>query len=144
MPIGTLRGYNKEMESHPLSPGINRTARFFTSFVHLRCPHCGEGNIYQSWIVVHPVCLVCGARFERNSGTWTGPVVLGYAAAVMGAIVAAIALYMTVGFFDGFEYVLVAASLVSAVATYRPLKAAWIWLLWIAGLVFPDDPASRR
>ena len=38
----------------------------------LRCPRCGKGKLYRRGFTMYQVCPVCGWRFEREEGYWTG------------------------------------------------------------------------
>jgi uncharacterized protein (DUF983 family) len=38
----------------------------------LRCPRCGKGKLYQRGFTMYDNCTVCGWRFEREEGYWTG------------------------------------------------------------------------
>jgi uncharacterized protein (DUF983 family) len=33
-----------------------------------RCPHCGEGALFERWFTLHRSCSACGLRFERHPG----------------------------------------------------------------------------
>ena len=36
-----------------------------------RCPHCGEGELFQGWNHLCESCSVCGLRYEPRTGdTW--------------------------------------------------------------------------
>jgi len=37
-----------------------------------RCARCGERTIFRTYYRLHPTCGICGMRFERESGEWTG------------------------------------------------------------------------
>lgn len=38
----------------------------------LRCPKCGKGKLYRHLYTMYDACPVCGWRFEREQGYWTG------------------------------------------------------------------------
>ena len=41
-----------------------------------RCPHCGEGRLFQGWSHHLERCSVCGLVYERNPGdTWAFTVI---------------------------------------------------------------------
>ena len=44
-----------------------------------RCPECGEGRIFASRWQMNPTCPVCGIRFERGPGYFTGAMYFSYA-----------------------------------------------------------------
>jgi uncharacterized protein (DUF983 family) len=41
-----------------------------------RCARCGTGGIFRSYYRLHPTCRSCGFRFERESGEWTGALMI--------------------------------------------------------------------
>jgi uncharacterized protein (DUF983 family) len=47
-----------------------------------RCPKCRQGPVFRGWIAMHPTCPVCGHRFEREPGYFTGAMYVSYALAV--------------------------------------------------------------
>ncbi len=57
-----------------------------------RCPRCGEGKLFQRWIVTHDRCTVCNLLFQRNYGDiWMftnimdrAPILFGVAALFFG------------------------------------------------------------
>lgn len=36
--------------------------------IRQRCPRCGEGRLFQRWIVAHERCSSCGLLYQRNYG----------------------------------------------------------------------------
>jgi uncharacterized protein (DUF983 family) len=40
--------------------------RLFGRALHLRCPNCGEGEIFSSWFRMKAHCPVCGLKLERG------------------------------------------------------------------------------
>jgi Uncharacterized protein conserved in bacteria len=40
--------------------------RLFGRALRLRCPNCGEGKLFESWLRMRSQCAVCGFRFERG------------------------------------------------------------------------------
>jgi uncharacterized protein (DUF983 family) len=34
--------------------------------LRLRCPNCGQGKLFESWLRMRSQCPVCGFRFERG------------------------------------------------------------------------------
>jgi aspartyl-tRNA(Asn)/glutamyl-tRNA(Gln) amidotransferase subunit C len=41
-----------------------------------RCARCGARGIFRSYYRLHPTCRTCGMRFERESGEWTGALMI--------------------------------------------------------------------
>lgn len=46
----------------------------FTNALRLRCPNCGSGPVFVSWVKMCPSCPACGMRFDREpeGGYWVG------------------------------------------------------------------------
>jgi uncharacterized protein (DUF983 family) len=45
---------------------VRRTALLFWRALRLRCPNCGGGPIFQSWLRMRRHCPQCGLRMERG------------------------------------------------------------------------------
>ena len=56
--------------------------RRLTAVVAGRCPRCLDGRIWRGLFSMNEVCPVCGLRFEREPGYWTGAMVASYALGV--------------------------------------------------------------
>jgi uncharacterized protein (DUF983 family) len=76
----------------PLKPP-SRRARL-AAVLAGRCPRCGRGRIFRGRLAMNAACPVCGLRFERESGYFTGAMYLSYALTVpvMAACVLAVQL----------------------------------------------------
>lgn len=103
------------------------------------CPHCGEGWIFRGIWSVRETCESCGVRFERDSGAWLGALVIAYTAGIVAVLVVGAATIVLWGLYQGIEWALIAAGLVTILLLYRPIKGFWIWSLWVAGSVKRDD-----
>ena len=42
----------------------------------LRCPYCGKGKLFRRGFKMYERCPVCGWRYEREEGYWTGAIAL--------------------------------------------------------------------
>ena len=40
----------------------------------LRCPYCGKGKLFRRGFKMYERCPVCGWRYEREEGYWTGAI----------------------------------------------------------------------
>jgi uncharacterized protein (DUF983 family) len=111
-----------------------------------RCPTCRDGHAFRGLYTLHRTCPVCGVRFERDTGSWLGAAVVAYAFAILAVGVTMAILVARHGLFVGIEVVLVAVALVTILLVYRPVKAAWLWVMWAAGWVHRDreDPEAGR
>lgn len=55
--------------------------RFFTLVgraLRLRCPLCGQGRLFRTWLIMHAECPHCGAHFEREPGFFLGSIYINY------------------------------------------------------------------
>ena len=43
-----------------------RVVRLFGRALRLRCPNCGGGHVFHSWLRVRPRCPTCGLTLERG------------------------------------------------------------------------------
>jgi uncharacterized protein (DUF983 family) len=43
-----------------------------------RCPRCGGGRLFSSWLTMKPSCPRCGLRFEREEGFFLGAFVVNF------------------------------------------------------------------
>jgi uncharacterized protein (DUF983 family) len=46
------------------------------SGLFLRCPYCGKGKLFRRFYTMYERCPVCGWRYEREEGYWTGAIAL--------------------------------------------------------------------
>lgn len=132
------------MQTVDIPKSAKSPTRMLRTTFFARCPSCERGALFEGVYKIRETCEVCAARFERNSGNWTGPVVLGYALASIAALTIGLLLYLRWGVFSGLEWVMLGAGTAVALVSYRPIKAWWIWLLWATGLVFPDREVDVR
>lgn len=104
-----------------------------------RCPRCLRGAIWRSALSTHEACPVCGFRFEREAGYWTGAMVASYALGVP-LLASLIGLVWLVTRWP-IEWALVAGDLLFlAVAplVWRYSRIAWLHFDWFV------DPELRR
>lgn len=123
---------------HTIDPQPANLKQFLLTTFALKCPACAEGKLFASGFNLKETCDVCHARFERGKGEWTGPVVVGYAVGSGIAFVLWLYLFATDRLFPGSEIAACVLAIALSLATYRNAKGFWIWLLHMAGLVFPD------
>lgn len=104
-----------------------------------RCPNCGQGKLYASFMTVAETCSHCHVRYERWSGSWTIPTVMGYTAGAVFAILGGgVLLYL-----DKLEEnarPLIFATLLFTLLVYPPIKSVSLFLLWRNGFMTPDPP----
>jgi uncharacterized protein (DUF983 family) len=55
---------------------LANTATILIRGLLLRCPNCGKGKLFRRGFTMYEKCPVCGWRFEREEGYWTGAIAL--------------------------------------------------------------------
>ncbi len=119
-------------------PRLSTVQRLWLTVFRQRCPHCGGGKLYAHGFELNPKCSVCGSRFEREAGSWTGAVVIAYTIGSLVGFGLWLYLWWIGRDFHGVEWLVTAVAVAAILATYRPAKAWWVWMLYSAGWVYPD------
>jgi uncharacterized protein (DUF983 family) len=107
-----------------------------------KCPHCGQGLLFDGWVSLREKCTVCGARYERYEGAWTGPTVIGYGSGAAMGIAMGFALVMSGHYFAHAEIVIALIACTTVLLVYRFIKAWWMGWLHASGYIYPDPPRS--
>jgi uncharacterized protein (DUF983 family) len=115
----------------------------FLSALFGRCPCCGRGKLYTSFLTLHETCEVCHVRFERWSGSWTIPVVMGYGAGALFAIALGF-WFHEMGRLAGSENILIPATIAFTAAFYPVCKNVSMFMLFQNGFIFVDPPTLVR
>src|SRR5512141_1797659 len=50
----------------PMTQHLSRSLTLFGRALRLRCPNCGQGKPFESWLRMRRQCEVCGLAFERG------------------------------------------------------------------------------
>ncbi len=98
--------------------------------LRLRCPQCGEGKVFDSYLRIADKCPVCGADFKA-ADAGDGPAV--FVILIVGAIVAPLLLILEVGFDlpDWLSLAITfAATVVLCLLFLPPFKATLFALQW--------------
>lgn len=66
----------------------------FSAGIRGRCPHCGEGRLFEGYLQIAPECETCGTDF-RMEDAGDGPAV--FIIFLVGAIVVPLALFLQLG-----------------------------------------------
>ncbi|MCC7085109.1 MAG: DUF983 domain-containing protein [Pirellulales bacterium] len=53
-------------------------ATLFWRALRLRCPVCGEGQLFRGWFRMHERCAACKFQFNRGPGYWLGSIYVNY------------------------------------------------------------------
>ncbi len=46
--------------------------------LRLRCPRCGKGKLYASWLKMNPACGECNLNIQRDGGFYLGAIYVNY------------------------------------------------------------------
>ncbi|HEV8190675.1 MAG TPA: DUF983 domain-containing protein [Ktedonobacterales bacterium] len=60
--------------------------------LRLRCPKCGRGRLFRRGYTMYERCQVCGWRFEREEGYWTGAIAVNLLVTELFVTVAVVAM----------------------------------------------------
>jgi uncharacterized protein (DUF983 family) len=70
----------------PFERHVSRTALVLGRALRLRCPRCGEGELFTGWFAMPARCAFCGTTFEREQGYFVGAIYVNYAVTVIIAV----------------------------------------------------------
>ena len=106
--------------------------RRLTAVVAGRCPRCLDGRIWRGLFSMNEVCPVCGLRFEREPGYWTGAMVASYALGVPILVVLILGVWLVTRW-DVTFVLAVADGLFILVAplVWRYSRIIWLHLDWL-------------
>jgi uncharacterized protein (DUF983 family) len=70
----------------PFERHVSRTALVLGRALRLRCPRCGEGELFTGWFAMPARCAFCRMTFEREQGYFVGAIYVNYAVTVVIAV----------------------------------------------------------
>ncbi|MBT9581962.1 DUF983 domain-containing protein [bacterium] len=97
-----------------------------------RCPKCGQGALYETFLRVRKTCPACGVTFQPYAGDSLGVYAICYGLSVVPAIAAAI----LVGFYLNSNPYVVLATFAGVSGSilfglFRNMKGLWIALVFL-------------
>lgn len=100
----------------------------FLAGLRMRCPQCGQGKVFQSYLKLAPRCGVCGADFAK-ADAGDGPAV--FVVLIVGAIVTPL-LFILQLLLPGWIAVLITmlTAVALCLALLPPFKATLFALQW--------------
>lgn len=112
-----------------------------------RCPLCGGGNLFRTWITIEDRCPRCGFSLERIEGHWLGALGLNSIVSFASVLVAVIAAFaLTYG--DDSPVIalviVVGTALVVPLAFYPVSKTLWSAIDLAMRPLEPDDDVDPR
>ncbi len=110
----------------------------------LRCPKCGQGREFQSWIRMAQRCESCGLRFERAPGYFLGSAYINYGLTAMCITFAYFTLHFGLGWTNRqLAPGLVTFCIVFPLFFFRFALAFWLGVdFWLDPVGFQDDRAD--
>jgi uncharacterized protein (DUF983 family) len=95
--------------------------------LRLRCPTCGEGNLFRNWISMIDPCGACGRKFDRSPGYLLGSIYFNYGVTALLVVVIYFSLFLTkVMTGRHLLFVLAAFSLLFPLWFFRYARGFWI------------------
>src|SRR5262245_20985768 len=63
--------------------------------LRLRCPACGVGKLFRSWISMNDPCPECGRKFDRAPGYLLGAIYFNYGVTALLVVVFYFSMFFT-------------------------------------------------
>ncbi|TMC19765.1 MAG: DUF983 domain-containing protein [Chloroflexi bacterium] len=111
----------------------------------LRCPNCGKGKLFRRGFTMYEKCPVCGWRYEREEGYWTGAVAVNLVVTELLIALVAVPLAVALALAQKPVTLLIIIGLplpfILPFLFFRHAKSLW---MSIDFMVHPVDPEERR
>jgi uncharacterized protein (DUF983 family) len=106
----------------------------------LRCPNCGEGHLFRSYLKQVDACACCGERFDYiradDGPTWLTVLVVGHVVVALALIVVSMTAWST-----GFSVAFFAAlAIAMSLAMLPSAKGIFIAIIWASRLAKAETP----
>ena len=109
--------------------------------LRLRCPNCGRGRLFRGGYKMYEHCPVCGWRFEREEGYWTGAMAVNLVVTEFCITVAVIALAVARVPLVPMLAIGIPATIALPCLFYWHAKSLWMSIDFI---LHPVEPATPR
>jgi len=121
------------------------TATILIRGLLLRCPNCGKGKLFRRGFTMYEKCPVCGWRYEREEGYWTGAVAVNLVVTELLIALVAVPLAVALALAQKPITLLIIIGLplpfILPLLFFRHAKSLW---MSIDFMVHPVDPEERR
>jgi uncharacterized protein (DUF983 family) len=111
----------------------------------LRCPNCGQGKLFRRIYTMYEHCPVCGWRYEREEGYWTGAIAVNLVITELLIALVAVPLATTLALnHEPITLLLIVGiplPFVLPLLFFRHAKSLW---MSIDFMVHPVDPEERQ
>ena len=121
------------------------TATILIRGLLLRCPNCGKGKLFRRGFTMYERCPVCGWRYEREEGYWTGAVAVNLVVTELLIALVAVPLAVALALAQKPVTLLIIIGLplpfILPFLFFRHAKSLW---MSIDFMLHPVDPEERR
>lgn len=93
--------------------------------LRFRCPHCGQGKIFERGWQIRPKCESCGTVYDKLPGNFLGALMVSHLLTAVTVVIAAV-YYFKTDQLDGMEWKLILQAAIVTAITYPPVRAAWL------------------
>ena len=132
----------------PEELSLKRLWRHLSRALLLRCPHCGKGTLFASWLRMRPSCSKCNLLYDRGyEDNFLGGYLVNFIVAEMiivgGGLLAVLLTWPNVPW-NGLMYGLAALMVPVPFLTYPYSKALWLAIDLHFQPATPADFATRE
>ncbi len=119
--------------------------RLFLSGLFLRCPYCGKGKLFRRFYTMYDQCPVCGWRYEREEGYWTGAMALNLVVTelLIAIVTVPLVIWLAVSGLSVWPLVIIGVPMcvILPLLFFRHAKSFWMSLDF---MIHPVDPEEQR
>jgi uncharacterized protein (DUF983 family) len=116
----------------PLTPAGVRIA--LLRGIRLRCPVCGKGRLFRSYLSMNSECARCGVRFDRESGLWLGSMDINLTLSLL-LLLAPVVFLPELGLRNELE-LFCAGAVLLPLLLFRFVRGFWMALIFLSGGVY--------
>lgn len=116
----------------PLTPSL--VGRALGRGLRLRCPVCGEGRLFRSFLRMNEECPRCGVGFSRESGQWLGSMDINLTLSLL-LLLAPVIFLPDIGLPRALM-IWGAGAVLLPLALFRPIRGLWTALVYLSGGVY--------
>jgi uncharacterized protein (DUF983 family) len=114
-----------------------------TNGMKLRCPHCGEGHLFRSYLKIADTCEVCGEELHHQRADDFPPYL---SVVIVGHIILGLMLHLEMADTDIAPWIymvtMIPAAIILPLVMLPSIKGAVVGLQW-ANKMYGFDPANR-
>ncbi len=119
--------------------------RLLLSGLFLRCPYCGKGKLFRRFYSMYDRCPVCGWRYEREEGYWTGAIALNLVVTelLIAIVTVPVVIWLAVSGLPIWPLVAIGLPMcfILPLLFFRHAKSFWMSLDF---MIHPVDPEEHR